>query len=294
MNRDAYPTLSLITLTRNRADLLAANLTSLLGQLSSKDEIIVIDNGSTDHTPLVIRAYKHLLPIRNYRLTRGKYPQLYNAGIRHAKKDIIVFLDDDCIADPQFIRRIRIAHHKRPRAAIQGITFSLPHGNIYADIMGDHYRHFIATNRLHGGYLRVMDNKNASIATPLIRSVGGFCEQLDCGSEDIEIGIRLRSRGIPIILDERIVAHHHERTTFGTFMAQHLRFARCEGRLDRSLPPDERVGLVRIPKLKLQVRSAYAREYAYIRQHKWKEAILLPIVYIMLSVIRTYGYITGI
>lgn len=294
MNRAAYPTLSVITLTRNRADLLAANFTSLLGQLSSRDEIIVIDNGSTDHTPLVIRAYKRLLPIRAYRLIRGKYPHLYNAGIRRAAKAVIVFLDDDCIADPQFINRIRIAHHKRPHAAIQGVTFSLPHGNIYADIMGDHYRHFLATNRLDGNHLRVMDNKNASIATSLIRSVGGFCEELDCGSEDIEIGIRLRSKGIPIMLDETIIAHHHERTTFHTFMAQHLRFARCEGRLDRSLPPDERIGLVRIPKLTLQLKSAYTREYAYIRQHKWREALLLPIVYVMLSVIRTYGYITGI
>lgn len=288
------PTLSIITLTRNRAKLLRLNLQSLIGQLSRKDEIIIIDNGSTDDTAPVLRAYAKKLPLQIYRMSRGKYPHLYNAGIRHATKDIVVFLDDDCIASPNYIERIRRAHAKRPNAAIQGMTHSIPKGNIFAEIMGDHYKHFISTNMLDRGHLRILDNKNASIPKKLIMSVDGFCEDLDCGSEDIEFGIRLRSGGIDILFDPTIVAYHHERTTYTDFVAQHLRFARCEGHLDRLLPPHERMGLVRFPKLKRQIVSALIREWSYIRSAKIKEALLLPFLYLVLACIRIYGYASGL
>lgn len=294
MKSSAYPTLSIITLTRNRAKLLSLNLESLIGQVTHRDEIIIIDNGSTDNTKSVIRAFAKKLPIRAYRVSRGKYPHLYNAGITYAKKDVVVFLDDDCIAGPAFLPRIRKAHASRPNIAIQGMTHSIPKGNIYAEIMGDHYRHFIATNTLSDSHLRILDNKNASIPRKLVVSVDGFCEELDCGSEDIEFGIRLRSSGVTILFDPTIIAYHHERTTYKEFVAQHLRFARCEGHLDRLLPPQERMGLVRIPKLKLQIHSAFAREYSYIKTGKIKEALILPFLYFVLTCIRIYGYATGV
>jgi len=286
------PRLSIITLTRNRAEMLSQNLASLVGQTTSGDEVIVIDNGSTDHTSRVLRVYREQLPLRVYRIPRGKYPHLYNAGIAQARRDVIVFLDDDCIASPTYLSRVRAAHRGNRAIAVQGMTYSIPKSNVYAEIMGDHYRHFLATNKLASGDLRILDNKNASIRKNLIRSVGGFCEQVDCGSEDIELGIRLRSKNIRIVLDPTIVAFHHERTTLGGFVAQHLRFARCEGYLDREvLPPAERIGLVKFHKLLLQLRSAWQRELSYFRQERIKDALLLPILYVILAVTRIYGYL---
>jgi len=293
MKRHA-PTLSVITLTRNRAELLEKNFTSLIGQLQRNDEIIVIDNDSTDTTQKVISSYKRLLPIRSFRMKNGRYPQLYNAGIRHATKDIIVFLDDDCIASPSFIARVRKAHQTQKNIVVQGMTYSLPKGNIYAEIMGDHYQHFITTNLIGDKHLRILDNKNASLPRKLILRLNGFCEKLDCGSEDIELGIRVRSQGFSILFDPSIVAFHHERTTYRAFVAQHIRFARCESYLDRIVPKTERIGLVRLPKLTLQLQSALLREYRYITEGKLREAVLLPLLYLTLSCVRIYGYIAHI
>lgn len=291
--RNVAPSLSIITLTRNRASLLASNLASLAGQTTKRDEIIIIDNGSTDQTRQVLSVFRDKLPLKIHRIRKGKYPRLYNAGITYAKGSVIVFLDDDCVASPTFLARIRDAHRTNRNAAIQGMTYSIPKGNIYAEIMGDHYRHFLSVNTLHHKMLRIVDNKNASIRRSLILSVGGFCEEVDCGSEDIEFGIRLRSRGASIILDPSIIAFHHERTTFRDFLIQHLRFARCEAHLDKILPPNERMGLVRLAKLKLQIQSAWQRERTYIKTGQFREAMLLPVLYLTLGVIRIYGYITS-
>lgn len=287
------PTLSIITLTRNRAPLLEKNFASLMGQLRKKDEVIVINNGSTDNTKQILSAYKKKLPIRAYTLDSGKYPHLYNTGVRYAKNDIVVFLDDDCIAGPSLLATIRKAYIGKPNIIIQGFTYSLPKGNIYAEIMGDHYRHFIATNLLDRTHMRVLDNKNAAIPRSLILKLDGFCEKLDCGSEDIEFGIRARSHGVPIILNRSVIAYHHERTTFREFVAQHIRFAACERHLDGLLPKKERIGLVRKSKLLRQLKSAAVRELLYLREGQLHKALLLPFLYLTLACIRMYGYLTS-
>lgn len=284
------PTLSIITLTKNRADLLDANLASLRGQLTGHDEIIIVDNNSTDHTDRVLRRHKHTLPIRVIHRRHGSYPELYNTGLRYAKNDIVVFFDDDCIADPAFLSRIRKVHAHASKIAIQGMTYSIPKGNIYADIMGDHYQAFLQSNMRNNGTLRILDNKNASIRRDVVRSLGGFSNTMKRGSEDIELGIRIQRRGIPIYLDRAIVAYHHERTTFVGFIAQHLRFAASEGYLDRTLPPQERVRLVRWSKVSLQLLAMLRREAFYLRHGKIDYALLTPMLFILLALIRIWGY----
>ena len=91
-------------------------------------------------------------------MTSGSYPQLYNSGIRHAKNDIVVFFDDDCIAAPHFLERIRNAHIHYPDSVIQGMTESIPKGNIYAEVMGDHYRAFLEANKITEKTLRILEH----------------------------------------------------------------------------------------------------------------------------------------
>ncbi len=287
------PTVSVITLTKNRARLLERNFASLVGQLGNGDEIVLIDNGSTDDTRDVIRTFRKKLPIRAYQNVAGKYPHLYNTGIRHAQGDIVVFFDDDCTAVPDFIRNIRATHTRHPGEVIQGMTDSVPRDNIYAAIMGDHYRAFLKANTIRSPFLRILDNKNASVSRQLIRKLGGFNESLECGSEDIELGIRLRASGIRIRFVPRIRAFHHERTTLAGFFHQHLRFARCEGRLDRTLPPHERMGISKSGKLPLQLRYAAAREWGYVKRGDIVRAIQLPLLYILLASVRIWGYATS-
>ncbi len=288
-----YPTVSVITLTKNRADLLDANLISLRGQLSRTDEIIIVDNDSTDHTNAILRNHARFLPIRVIHKKYRSYPELYNLGLSRAKKDVIVFFDDDCIASPAFISRIRNAHLTRPGMAIQGMTYSIPKGNIYADIMGDHYRAFLQNNLLPGSKLRILDNKNASISRSLIGAVGGFSHTMTRGSEDIELAIRLRRNEIPIYFDRSIVCYHHERTTLAGFIRQHLRFAASEGYLDAVVVPAERIQLVTWNKFRIQMIYACSREISYLKEGNIRSALLNPILIILLACIRVWGYATN-
>ncbi|MBI3385651.1 glycosyltransferase [Candidatus Gottesmanbacteria bacterium] len=286
-------TISVIVVTKNRMALLSQCLSSLVGQLKRRDEIVIIDNGSTDATPDIIASYRTRLPIRSFRLMRGSYPELYNAGISHAQRDIVVFLDDDCQAGTAFLRHIRSAHIFHPNTVIQGITYSIPKGNMYAEIMGDHYKNWLRTMRISGNMMRAFDNKNASMPRALFHAFGGFYPKMSRGSEDIELGLRLTRHAVPILLDRTVIAYHHERTTLEGFLAQHRRIAASEGYLDRIVPQGERLGIIPLQKLLLHTKSFLQREVYYVSRGEVKNAGMLPLLYLALAWIRITGYATN-
>jgi GT2 family glycosyltransferase len=84
---------SVVIPTRNRADYLAVALVSLARQkLDAPFEVLVIDDGSTDRTPEVVRD-------AGVRCIRADPPRGLNAarntGVRMATAPLIAFLDDD-------------------------------------------------------------------------------------------------------------------------------------------------------------------------------------------------------
>lgn len=284
-----YPSLSIITVTKNRSQLLRIALTSLIGQCKPGDEIIVVD-ASTDDTPAVVSRLAKKLPIVYVRYLKKGYPAFYNEAARRAKGNILVFFDDDCKASPTFLSRVRQAHIKHPNAVIQGLTHSIPRGNLYVDIMGDHYKNWLAAMSLSANTLKSFDSKNASMPRALFWKYGGLSPRMHRGSEDIELGLRLRRAGIVIYLDRSIIASHHERTTLQGFLLQHRRFAESEGYLDKVLPKSERLGVIPAKKLLLHIQSFLRREIGFMRHGKWKEAIGHILLYIALACIRIWGY----
>jgi GT2 family glycosyltransferase len=88
---------SIILITYNREPDIRKSLADLRDHVTADTEILVIDNASTDGTPAVLRAFESEMPglrciraDRNLGVAGGR-----NLGIREAKGDILVFLDDD-------------------------------------------------------------------------------------------------------------------------------------------------------------------------------------------------------
>ena len=85
--------ISVIIPTYNRAHSLARALDSVLAQTRPADEIIVIDDGSTDDTPELMEQHYSDLGYY-YRENRG-VSAARNTGIRKASGDWLAFLDSD-------------------------------------------------------------------------------------------------------------------------------------------------------------------------------------------------------
>ena len=87
------PTLSVVTLTWNRRDDLAESLASVRTQSVPPDEIIVVDNASSDGTAEILT--RDFPEVRVLRLARNIGIAGYNRGAARARGDLVVFLDND-------------------------------------------------------------------------------------------------------------------------------------------------------------------------------------------------------
>lgn len=93
------PSISVIVPTYNRADDLPGAVESILRQTVSVAEVIVVDDGSTDDTPEVIRALPG--PVRGFRQPNQGPAAARNLGMREAVGDVVAFLDVDDRWDPK-------------------------------------------------------------------------------------------------------------------------------------------------------------------------------------------------
>ena len=91
------PTVSVIIPTFDRAELLPRAIESVMAQTYHDWEIVLVDDGSTDATPDVARAYIRRLGDRlhNIRQKNGGSSRARNRGIEVARGRYVAFLDSD-------------------------------------------------------------------------------------------------------------------------------------------------------------------------------------------------------
>ena len=84
---------SVIIPTYNRSGLIARAIKSVLAAMFPGDEVLVIDDGSTDDTPAVVRAFGDA--VRYIRIENSGPGAARNLGIRLAECPLVTFLDSD-------------------------------------------------------------------------------------------------------------------------------------------------------------------------------------------------------
>ena len=90
--------ISVLITTYNRAHLVGEAIDSVLAQTRPADEIVLIDDGSTDGTPARLAAYGDRITV--VRKENGGISSARNAGLRRATGDWVTFLDDDDVWYP--------------------------------------------------------------------------------------------------------------------------------------------------------------------------------------------------
>src|ERR1051325_7839947 len=103
MSNQNHPLVSVIVPTYNRANLLRETIESVLAQTYPNIELIVVDDGSTDETPELLKQYDDRLAYIRKQNAGGTAAR--NTGILAAHGEYLNFLDHDDLFLPTKIER---------------------------------------------------------------------------------------------------------------------------------------------------------------------------------------------
>jgi glycosyltransferase involved in cell wall biosynthesis/peptidoglycan/xylan/chitin deacetylase (PgdA/CDA1 family) len=195
---------SVVVPTYNRASLLDRCLSALAAQEEpdAELEVVVVDDGSTDDTPRVLERYASLLPLRFERQPNRGQPAALNRGLRLARGESCLFLDDDVIAGPRFVaEHVRAQRESGGAIALGNLSLELPaRAGGLARYVGrwwaGQYGEFERGERTPT--FRSCYSGNVSAPRAALLEAGGFAEWL-ARSFDVELAYRLERGGLPIV-----------------------------------------------------------------------------------------------
>ena len=114
--------ISIIVIAYNEEKMLPLCLNSLmdLDYLNKDLEIIVVDNASTDETARIVKRY----PVRYVFESHKNRAKARNKGIEVAQGEFVAFLDADCVARKDWLRRLWEGCHDSSVGACGGETYA--------------------------------------------------------------------------------------------------------------------------------------------------------------------------
>jgi len=268
------PKVSVIIPAYNEERILGQTIQSILKQDYTNLEIVVIDDGSTDNTPLIVKRYVNqgIKYIRN-ETNRGLAYTL-NRGFRSATGEVIGVLQADIILEsPQVVGTLvntLLSDEKIGAAVGAGFVredFVSKLSRIEKVFIGQYQggggKPFKNTGLIEINFFGV---KCDFFKRNVIEKVGFFDERFGRinSGEDMDLSIRIRKAGYKIVADTKAV-FHHGLSSHQYGLRSHLRKA---------------------------VNYAEADMLVLLKHHNFRESLRIPYIYsFILLLLSIVGYL---
>jgi glycosyltransferase involved in cell wall biosynthesis len=218
--------ISVLIPTYNSSATIRPTLESVLEQTALPDEVLVLDDGSTDDTLSILDTYKPQVSV--FRQANEGVAGARNALCARAQGDLIAFLDHDDIWHPEYLRRQQQLFESHPSAVasyVGHVDFygygnyqwedSSPDESADAELI-EPLDFFVRYNRSTGNFGSM---SYCCVRASALKRMGGSPFRID-GVDDSYLSFELALLGPVIYAPESLVAY---RITQGSFSTDRLK-----------------------------------------------------------------------
>ena len=217
---------SAVVTTWRRPVLLRNTLASLLSQTYPNLEVVIVCDGEDADVRAISREFEHESRIRwvFHPVNRG-LAAARNTGAREASGGVVLFLDDDVIADADLVSA-HMSHHRHTAPGRRVAVISLPAEDRHTQLstyinerLHDHWKSmldYLSRVLIAPGLDSIGDEVqqivyfglNSSMRRDLFLACGGFNEIFRASDEETELGIRLYLEGFDLVFEPRRLLTH--------------------------------------------------------------------------------------
>lgn len=191
--------ISVIIPLYNKEHYVAKTISSVLAQTYQNFELIIVNDGSTDHSAEIVSSFSDSR-IRYVEQANGGVSSARNHGLRLAKGDFIAFLDADDTWYPDFMEQMLKLYHDYPDysffccAQQNRLIPTLPPG---ISIVEDHCKFFY-----------IYCTGSVLIKKHVFDELGGFREGVQHG-EDLDMWLRIGCKYKTVYINKELISYPH-------------------------------------------------------------------------------------
>ena len=251
-------------------------LDSIEKQTVPPDEVIVVDDGSSDNTSGI--AGSHNLEVLSTDGRKGP-AAARNMGASAARGDILLFLDADVIVPPDLIEKIESHFADNSIWAVQTVyTPVCPAENAVSRYQN--YYYYYSLNRMPQGSTATFATWCSAVRKDRFLEIGGFNVRIpEPTVEDEELGYTITEKGGIIILDKTIQVTHLASYSFSQFTSRRIRMARAQAKSGWR-----------------QIKSRLLARYINVREsgtHHSRWVVLSILLVLFAQLLGLYGLFSG-
>lgn len=203
VEKDALPFISVVVPVYNGESTIKSCLESImaLNYPREKLEVIVVNDGSTDGTLNLVKAYS----VKIIEKDHTGYPSTINAGIKVSRGGLIVNIDADTYVAPDWLIKI-VEEFKDPKVGIAGgYIATAPTSSFWAKLAG--FEKEDLYDKIKSKYINFITTACTAYRKRLLIEIGLFNESLKRGSDE-ELAHRAIKDGWNIVLRKDAQCYH--------------------------------------------------------------------------------------
>jgi cellulose synthase/poly-beta-1,6-N-acetylglucosamine synthase-like glycosyltransferase len=219
-------TISVVIPAHNEEAMIATCIDSCLQQTRKPDQILVVNDGSTDSTEQILRRYGAAITYVTIPEATGNKSHAQQFGLQFVTGDIFIATDGDTILHPQFVEHIESAFLTNPEiGSVAGYVRSTTHNWLTALREIDYVigQDIYKKAQAYVNYILVIPGCAGAFKTELFHN-GTITFDHDTVTEDLDFTYKLHKNHVQIFFEPRAIVYTQDPDSLHSYINQMRRW----------------------------------------------------------------------